>query len=128
MIVFIFIILAGLLTFQTKLNKSLPFSKHEFYAVFLDNQQMYVGEIVKSTPNTIFLKNIYYLQTSDVIDQNLQSSSLSAQISLIKLGDELHQPKDEMIIQTQHILFYQPLKAEGPVYEALKASSQSENK
>jgi hypothetical protein len=40
-------------------------------------------------------------------------------LSLVKLGNELHGPKDEMTINKAHIIFVEDLKADGKVVTAI---------
>ena len=47
-------------------------------------------------------------------------ATAAAQISLIKLGNELHGPTDEMRITRSHILFIEDLKNDSAVVLAIK--------
>jgi hypothetical protein len=100
-------------------------------AVFLANGQVYFGKL--SDPNSQYttLKDIYYLQ---VVEQQLQGQQYgqqtgqTPQISLVKLGSELHGPVDEMKISRAQILFYEDLTPDSQVGKAIndyKAKAQS---
>ena len=41
------------------------------------------------------------------------------QLSLVKLGNELHGPQDKMEINDAHIIFIESLKQDGRVVEAI---------
>ncbi len=97
-------------------------------AVFLTNGQVYFGHLKERTAKYPLLADIYYLQVNQ---QNLQSGDQNAntntnsdaaqpQISLIKLGEELHGPKDEMYIAKDQILFWEDLKDDSKVVQAIK--------
>lgn len=92
-----------------------------YQAVFLSNGQVYFGKITSSPwSKYVRLKDIYYLQ----LKQGLQSQDLDAipsgDMTLIKLGNELHAPSDKMEINRDHILFIEDLKAESKVVKAIQ--------
>lgn len=90
-------------------------------AVFLDNGQVYFGYTKDEGDQTVLLSDIYYLQVQQPVQgSNNQNSSQSQQISLVKLGNELHGPKDEMRINRDHILFVEDMKSDSKVNQAIK--------
>jgi hypothetical protein len=95
----------------------------EFQAVFLTNGQVYFGKL-SGEEGWIKLTDIYYLQTSQ--SQPLQSGSAQSQttdqsnnIQLIKLGSELHGPQDEMYIEKDKVLFWENMKDDSKVVQAI---------
>lgn len=110
--------------FVKKSDLSFPYrlNKDKYYAVFLDNGQVYFGHLAKyfATKNPV-LYDIYYLQT----EQELQSSEKKEgeqkepQFNLVKLGQELHGPKDAMLLNKEHVLFVEELKDDGQVVKAI---------
>ena len=89
-------------------------------AVFLTNGQVYFGQIDRETNDTILLKDIYYLQVAqspqpDPGGQAAQGNNLS----LVKLGNELHGPKDAMKINMDQVLFTEELKSDSKVVDAI---------
>lgn len=93
----------------------------KYYAVFLDNGQVYFGHLSKYfTSKNPVLADIYYLQSTE----NLQSGEQKAEeqkteMNLVKLGNELHGPVDAMAINKDHILFVEELKDDGQVVKAI---------
>jgi hypothetical protein len=90
-------------------------------AVFLANSQVYFGKISSVTRNDIRLTNIYYLQS------NKQGSNAgyprdidTDDVTLVKLGEELHGPEDMMTIGRAHIVFTETLKDTAQVVKAIK--------
>ncbi len=93
------------------------------YAIFLTNGQVYFGKLKLESPDFV-LTDIYYLPTTS--SGTLQSNGTgSGDVSLVKLGNELHGPTDEMIIASQQVLFYEQLKDDGKVVKAIKAYESS---
>lgn len=86
-------------------------------AVFLDNGQVYFGFISKEESKTVILKDIYYLQTSTQTGDKAKDQN--ANLSLVKLGNELHGPVDEMRINREHILFVEDMKDDSQVNKAI---------
>lgn len=99
------------------LNKGvLPKNLSQGYVgVFLDNGQVYFGQAKDMSSDFLTLDSIYYLQSDKPADANAQSD-----LKLIKMGNELHGPKDQMQINRQHVLFIESLKDDSKVVEAIK--------
>jgi len=105
-----------------------------YQAVFLTNGQVYFGKIA-DRGDWIELSDIYYLQ----VTQNLQNASSGdaaknatpnstgsadtnnqTNIQLVKLGSELHGPKDVMHIERDKVLFWEDMKDDSKVVAAIK--------
>ena len=94
----------------------------DYSAVFLTNGQVYFGKMY-SNSDVVDLRNIYYLQVNST-NSNLQSGntpspSASPDISLVKLGNELHGPNDRMLINKSQVLFTESLKNDSKVVTAI---------
>jgi len=122
-IVIIIVILVGLFLISKytswnvlKVNKNV--STTDWQAVFLSNGQVYFGKIDSQSNDTIVLSDIYYLQVSSPI-QPVEADQGQQNLSLVKLGNELHGPSDEMKINRDHVLFTEKLKADSKVVDAI---------
>jgi len=100
--------------------------KDKYQAVFLNNGQVYFGNISSIDDKTVDLRNIYYLQTGNSDSQDATAAS-SAPISLVKLGCELHAPYDQMLINNAQVIFWENLQDSGQVVEAI-VKDKKENK
>lgn len=127
----VILVIVGLLIFvgisKWQARKEPALNGNSFYAVFLTNDQVYFGHLSKVDDNYLSLTNIYYLQ----LKQPLQATSTStdsttvtdqSKLSLIKLGKEIHGPKDEMQINRQNVLFYEELNDSSQVVQTIKNS------
>ena len=90
-------------------------------AVFLSNGQVYFGNVVSQTPDTVVLRRIYYLQTSGPLQAGGEQQPQD--LALVKLGAELHGPTDEMQINREHVLFIETLKNDSKVVKAIEQFS-----
>ncbi len=92
-----------------------------YQAVFLTNGQVYFGKLSNAEGNYITLDDIYYLQVGPAQGNGPSASSTPANqnITLVKLGNELHGPVDEMHISRSQVLFYEDLKNDGNVVSAI---------
>jgi hypothetical protein len=127
LIVILGIIFRDRLFGSNEVKKEAPVAKASGYqAMFLTNGQVYFGKL--TDPNGVFptMTDVYYLQVvqpplqgqQEQVQQQQQGQQ--PQISLVKLGNELHGPMDEMKINREHILFYENLKEDGQVVQAIK--------
>lgn len=98
-----------------KINSSLGnFDKisdpNVYQAIFLSNDQIYFGHLKNADSDYMILTDVYYVKVNeDGVGQ------------LVKLGQiEPHGPKDEMIINRDHILFWENLKSDSPVVNTIQ--------
>ena len=93
-------------------------------AVFLTNGQVYFGKIYGRSNGVLDLRNIYYLQVNQTVQPDQKPSASAAaspspQVSLVKLGNELHGPNDRMQINENQVLFTESLKSDSKVVQAI---------
>jgi len=105
-------------------------SNGDWQAVFLSNGQVYFGKVVKSSSKEIVVQDIYYLQVTQALQRSGQQQDAQdtqqSELSLVKLGNELHGPTDEMRINRDHVLFTEDLKNDSRVVEAITNYKQSQ--
>ncbi|NUM25693.1 MAG: hypothetical protein HUU49_03680 [Candidatus Buchananbacteria bacterium] len=123
----------------TGLIPGTSYFQNTWQAVFLTNGQVYFGKVSKIGSDSVVLHDIYYLQ---VVTQPLQRSQDEPapteeeqqqgqqRLTLIKLGNELHGPRDEMIINRDHVILMEDLKEDSRVVQAINdyIANQGENK
>jgi len=88
-------------------------------AVFLNGGQVYFGKINNLNDKYLSMNGIYYLRVNQQVQPN-QSSTSSNDVSLVKLGCELHGPQDNMVINIDQVIFWENLKDDGQVAKAVK--------
>jgi hypothetical protein len=93
--------------------------KDKYQAVFLNNGQVYFGKVNSINPKTVDLRGIYYLQTNGSTDTTTQASTASTNVSLVKLGCELHAPYDQMLINNDQVIFWENLQDSSQVVQAI---------
>ncbi|HET9173902.1 MAG TPA: hypothetical protein VFN56_01330 [Candidatus Saccharimonadales bacterium] len=99
--------------------------KNKLQAVFLNTGQVYFGNVKTLNNNYVVLTNIYYLQTSNNGSTSTASNS-NQNVSLVKLGCELHAPYDQMVINRNQVTFWENLQDSGQVAKAV-ATFQKDN-
>lgn len=100
-----------------------------YQAVFLDNGQAYFGKLLPANNNEyIKLTDVWYLRTSETdgsASNKAQAPTTdSVNATIVKLGGEIHGPKDEMLISKSQVLFYENLKDDSKVVKAIKEDSR----
>lgn len=92
----------------------------EYQALFLTNGQVYFGKLSDVDAGYVKLTDIFYLQVQQQVQPSSNSSSNQGQqVSLAKLGGELHGPEDVMYVSRQQVLFWENLKPSGKVSQAI---------
>lgn len=90
--------------------------KSRLQAVFLSTGQVYFGNVKTLNSKYFVVDNIYYLQTSNTGTE----ANANTSVSLVKLGCELHSPKDLMVINRSQVTFWENLQDTGQVAKAVK--------
>lgn len=95
----------------------------EYYAVFLNNGQVYFGIPMKSMRGEFALRDVYYLQITG--DNNAQEVLNETRFALAKLGsNELHGPTDKLFINKDNVLFYEQLRKDSRVVASIAESKK----
>lgn len=116
-------VLLSIFFFDNRKESKLVDSK-KYQAVFLNNGQVYFGKITDLNKDYLNIADIYYLR----VNQQVQPGKQPAQndVSLVKLGCELHGPQDSMVVNREQITFWENLKDDGQVAKAV-AEYQKQN-
>jgi flagellar basal body-associated protein FliL len=127
-IIIVIIIAAGAYFFLGRHHgNEAKINKNEYQAVFLTNGQVYFGKLSHVDNSYLDLKDIYYLQTPQSVQQannNQDAANKNQQTQLVKLGNELHGPEDDMQISNKQILFWENLKNDGKVAQAINSQQK----
>lgn len=97
-----------------------------YQAVFLTNGQVYFGKLAKKEADYPILTDVYYLrlrqplQEQEKKGEEEEAASLQQNLTLIKLGNELHGPSDEITLNKDHILFIEDLREDSRIVKAIK--------
>ncbi len=105
-------------------GKDEPESKYvdtsKMQAVFLNGGQVYFGRIQTLNSRYVRVSGIYYLRVNQQVQPDQKANQAQQQdISLVKLGCELHGPTDEMLINREQVVFWENLKDDGQVAKAV---------
>jgi hypothetical protein len=112
----LFVAMIFFIIYGTPINRESRYVEGgQYQAVFVNvngtnGGQVYFGKVTAMTPQYIRLTNVFYIQNQQSGDQ----SSASA-YNLVKLGCELHGPKDEMVINRDQVFFWENLKSDSQV-------------
>jgi hypothetical protein len=93
----------------------------KYQAVFLDSQdgQVYFGKLDIYNEELYRLVDIYYVRVENPIQPEGANQPVQPNISLAKLGNELHGPQDAMFIRRDKVLYWENLKDDGQVVTAI---------
>jgi hypothetical protein len=114
----VILLLASILLLATGGNNENQYiKKDKLQAVFLNTGQVYFGNIKDLNGKYLTLGNIYYLQTANGGSTTQQSTN--SNVTLVKLGCELHEPFDLMVINRDQVTFWENLQDNGQVATAV---------
>lgn len=116
--------IVGWFAWSNMQNAGTAIDSSKYQAVFFTNGQVYFGKLHTFNNEYMKLTDVYYLQSQgneDTDSKNPQKTTDNqGNVQLIKLGDEIHGPKDEMIISKSQLLFYENLKSDGKVAQSIE--------
>lgn len=127
-LILIVIVIGGWLLWSKLAGGGVGIDKSKYQAIFFTNGQVYFGKLKPMGGSYFTLTDIYYLQASqeqqnesaDQKNPQETSSDQNANVQLIKLGNEIHGPQDEMIISRDQVLFFENLKPDGKVAQSIE--------
>lgn len=101
-----------------------------YQAVFLTNGQVYFGKLQSLNRSYMTLADVYYLQESTTDDSsstasskntnaNTNTQSADTQFKIIRLGEEIHQPQNGMVISRDQILYWENLATSSRIIDAI---------
>lgn len=91
----------------------------KYQAVFLNNGQVYFGNIRAINENFVDLQNVYYLTQNSTAASNNQTQA-NGDYTLVKLGcQQIHYPGDQMIIARDQVSFWENLNDDGKVVKSI---------
>ena len=106
-----------------------------YVAVFMVNNQVYFGKLKNRESLYPVLTDVYYLRVQNALQpQDISGGNVKIEkgkavtvpqqpgqdITLVKLGNELHGPVDEVIINRDQILFIEEMREDSKVVRAIK--------
>ena len=101
-------------------GSSRELKRKQYQALFLTNGQVYFGKLSQVDGSYVKIKDIYYLQVQQQVQPEDKKTDQQPQVSLAKLGNELHGPEDVMYVSREQVLFWENLKEDGKVAKAIK--------
>lgn len=106
-------------------DKDAAVKKDQYQAVFLENGQVYFGKLSNINKSYVTLTDIYYLQVDQQVqpeqdgEEETDTKESQPQVTLTKLGSELHGPEDAMFIDRDKIVFWENLKSDSRVVQKI---------
>ena len=85
--------------------------RNSYQSVFLVGGQVFFGKLQEQGDSYFVLSDVFYLSVAD---------QPGAQGQLIKRGNEIHGPKDPMIIPVNEVLFIENLRDDSQVATAIR--------
>jgi hypothetical protein len=102
-------------------------TSNTFQAIFMQNGQVYFGKITQSDSEYVTLEHVYYIQSasqSSATQNAAETQTTGTEISLVRLGSELHAPESKLYINKDHIMFYEDLRPDSQVLKSILSNEQ----
>lgn len=124
-------ILVGGYGFKAYSEGLAPFAPSEdtWHGVFLTNGQAYFGHYYAGPGETGVLRDVFYVLATQLQPQNPAEAAGQGetQLTLQRLGGEIHGPRNEMHIYKDQILFVEELRADSQLVAAILELKRNPN-
>ena len=124
-ILVVILIIIGWSLLSGRSNTATGIDNNKYQAIFFTNGQVYFGKLQAFSDQYLKMTDIYYLQAQSSSTSEVQTTSTDQNVTLIKLGSEVHGPEDEMMISKDQVLFYENLKADSRVVQQIEKLKKS---
>lgn len=91
-----------------------------YSAVFLANNQVYFGKLADANSQYPRLTEVYYLRVQRPLQPPPATEEAQPDVQLVKLGNELHGPVDEIRFNREQILYIEDLKEDSRIVQAIR--------
>lgn len=88
-----------------------------YQAVYLSNGQAYFGKLKSTSGDYVTLESPYTVQEV----QAEKSKDAQGQTTLLKVRDQVYGPDDSIALRSENILFWQNLRSDSKVQQAIEA-------
>jgi len=92
--------------------------RDSYQAVFLNNGQVYFGNIVELTNEYVFLEDPYSIKVQQ--KETAEEESAQSEIKLLSIEDEFYKPEGYMLIKKSEILFIEELKDSSQIINIIE--------
>ncbi len=91
-----------------------------YQVVYMTTGQAYFGKLKNTTGEYLVLDNPYTAQ--DVSPDDSKEEAAQTSTTLLKVSQQQYGPEDVLSLKSDQVLFWQNLRDEGKVTEAIKAN------
>jgi len=92
--------------------------RDSYQAVFLNNGQVYFGNIAELTNEYVFLEDPYSIKVQQ--KETAEEESAQSEIKLLSIEDEFYKPEGYMLIKKSEILFIEELKDSSQIINIIE--------
>lgn len=114
---FLVLLIAAIVFFAAKERGIAP-DPTKWQSVFLNNGQVYFGHLQRVDADYIGITNVYYLRAAQAL-QPSTTSTPPPSFELVKLGGELHGPEDAIYFEKSSVLFWENMRPDSQVVQAI---------
>ncbi|MEK9171154.1 MAG: hypothetical protein AAB823_00420 [Patescibacteria group bacterium] len=94
------------------------FSSSDYVAVYMENSKVYFGKMEGADSDEPKLTDVFTLNVST--SQAEGSDTAQTDFELVKMTDQFQSPTDLLVLSRNKILYWEPLKSDSRVVEAIK--------
>lgn len=93
----------------------------KYQVVYLVNGQAYFGKLQNTSGDFLVLKSPYIAQSVESAEEGAAEADASTQTTILRVTDQIYGPDDSIAIKSSQIAFWQNLRDDSKVTQAIKA-------
>jgi hypothetical protein len=95
--------------------------KDRYQVVYLLTGQVYFGQLQNTSGDYLTLKNVYTLEAKSSTADPVDSTNTS---NILQVSRQVYGPEDSMAIRADQVQFWQNLRSDSKVAQAIKSANQ----
>lgn len=96
-----------------------------YYAFTLSNGSLLFAQLKSQDKLYLYLSHIHYLQRTPPSNPPKRGEPETPNLQLVRQSMDLHGPQDELILNRAQLLFYQELREDSRVVQAIRRQAQA---
>jgi hypothetical protein len=121
MTVAVLVVIAGTAAYWYQHRNDQALMNDRYQVVYLLTGQVYFGKLQNTGGQYLTLKNVYTLEAKPTASDSTDASNTS---NILQVSRQVYGPEDSMAIRADQVQFWQNLRSDSKVAQAIKSANQ----
>lgn len=117
----VLVVIAGTAAYWYQHRNDQVLMNDRYQVVYLLTGQVYFGKLQNTGGQYLTLKNVYTLEAKPTASDSTDASNTS---NILQVSRQVYGPEDSMAIRADQVQFWQNLRSDSKVAQAIKSANQ----